>query len=1035
MDRYRIDLAALSETRLADEGQLREVKGGYTIFWSGKPKEAHRESGVGFAIKTCLLSKTDSFPKGISDRIITVRLGLSRNQHATVISVYAPTMTQNDAVKDLFYEDLRSTLKSVPRHDKIILMGDFNARVGSDFRLWDGVLGKHGIGKMNSNGLLLLTLCQEFQLAITNTMFQQKNIYKGTWKHPRSKTWHMIDYVIVRQRDLRDVCNTRVMRGADCWSDHRMLRSEMALRFRRSLRTNATKLPQRLDVKKLAIPLMTQKLQDNFTSLFAKVEDNLDSLDVSDHWLQLKTALYAAAKDTVGNSVRRNQDWFDDSDDLIQALLTEKRAAQQACLQQPSSEPLRVSYQALRRTLQMMLRDMRDHWWAKKAEKIQTYADMRDFKSFYVALKEVYGPRSDSIQPILASDGHTLLVDKDKILARWAEHFNSLLNTPSVVEFQTFTALPQEPIQVDLDMPPSLEEIEAAIHHLSIGKSPGMDGIPAELLKAGGKPIALQLRSLFDKIWMHGSLPNELRDASIVHLYKRKGPRSVCDNHRGISLLSVPGKVLAKVIAHRLYKFVADPFLSESQCGFRPGRGCVDMIFTARQLMEKCREQNLGLCAAFIDLTKAFDSVNRQALWLLLEKRGCPGKFLKIIREFHDGMSVRVMEHGSASDSFPVANGVKQGCTMAPTLFAIYFAAMLRDAFQHSNIGVYIQYRTDGKLFNLRRLQARTKILEAVIRDLLFADDCGLFTNTAEDMQLLLNSFAVSARRFGLTINVRKTQILCLPVHGIPAIPPSIIVNGNNLEVVDSFTYLGSNVATDCSLDTEITSRIAKATQAFGALHSKLWNKRGIRCQTKLQVYQSVVLSTLLYASETWTYYRRHIRMLDRFHQSCLRKILHIRWQDRISDVEVLQRANTTGIEAMLMKVQLRWAGHVVRMDDKRLPKQVFYSQIKNAKREPGGQKQRYKDNLKATLKTCQINITNWEDLSRDRSNWRHLIHSSVARFEVDRVASLTRKRENRKNRAVAIAAAVSSSNIFSCSTCGKICLSRIGLVGHQRVH
>ena len=177
----------------------------------------------------------------------------------------------------------------------------------------------------------------------------------------------------------------------------------------------------------------------------------------------------------------------------------------------------------------------------------------------------------------------------------------------------------------------------------------------------------------------------------MVRLYKRKGAQTVCDNRCGIGLLSVPGKVLAKVLATRLYSCIAEPYLSESQCGFRHGRGCTDMIFTARQLMEKCREHNIGLCAVFVDLTKAFDSVNREGLWILLEKLGCPAKFLKILREFHDDMCARVIDKGSVSDPFSVGSGVTQGCTMAPTLFAIYFAAMLRDALENTDVGVYVQ--------------------------------------------------------------------------------------------------------------------------------------------------------------------------------------------------------------------------------------------------------------------------------------------------------------------------------------------------------
>ena len=147
-----------------------------------------------------------------------------------------------------------------------------------------------------------------------------------------------------------------------------------------------------------------------------------------------------------------------------------------------------------------------------------------------------------------------------------------------------------------------------AIRSLKCGKAPGMDGVAAEVLKAGGSTLTNELTNLYKKAWYEGKLPQDFKDVSMV--YKRKGAQTVCDNHRGIALLSVPGKVLAKVLATRLYSCIAEPYLSESQCGFRPGRGCADMIFTARQLMEKCREHNIGLCAVFVDLIKAFDSVN-----------------------------------------------------------------------------------------------------------------------------------------------------------------------------------------------------------------------------------------------------------------------------------------------------------------------------------------------------------------------------------------------------------------------------------------
>ena len=169
--------------------------------------------------------------------------------------------------------------------------------------------------------------------------------------------------------------------------------------------------------------------------------------------------------------------------------------------------------------------------------------------------------------------------------------------------------------------------------------------------------------------------------------------------------MSSAGKILARVLLNRLNEYLKrSGLLQESQCIFRKNRGTIDMIFTARQLQEKCQEQNVDLYMTFVDLTKPFGTVSREGLWKIMAKFGCPAKFIAMVRQFHDGMLARVQNDGKLSDPFPVTNGVKQGCVLASTLFSMMFSAMLTDAFQDGDNGIPIRYRFDGKLFNLRRL-------------------------------------------------------------------------------------------------------------------------------------------------------------------------------------------------------------------------------------------------------------------------------------------------------------------------------------------
>ena len=168
-----------------------------------------------------------------------------------------------------------------------------------------------------------------------------------------------------------------------------------------------------------------------------------------------------------------------------------------------------------------------------------------------------------------------------------------------------------------------------------------------------------------------------MRDANFVTLYKNKGDRSDCNNFHGISLLSIVGKVFAREVLKRL-QVLAEQVYPESQCGFHANRSTIDMIFSLKQLQEKCREQRQLLFVAFIDLTKAFDLVSGDGLFKILPKIGCPPKLLSIIRSFNEDMKGTVVFDGSSSAAFYIRSGVQQGCVLDPTLFGIFFVVMLK---------------------------------------------------------------------------------------------------------------------------------------------------------------------------------------------------------------------------------------------------------------------------------------------------------------------------------------------------------------------
>ena len=178
----------------------------------------------------------------------------------------------------------------------------------------------------------------------------------------------------------------------------------------------------------------------------------------------------------------------------------------------------------------------------------------------------------------------------------------------------------------------------------------------------------------------------------------------------------------------------------------------------------------MPLYIAFIDLTKAFDLVSRDGLFQILLKIGCPLKLQSMIESFHTNMKGTVQFNGSSSSPFDILSGIKQGCVLASTLFGIFFALLLRHAFGTASEGISLRTRSDGRLFNLGRLRAKTKVREALIRNMLFADDAAVTTHTQQKMQTLIDHFSQACKDFGLTISLKKTNVLGQDTMELPAI-------------------------------------------------------------------------------------------------------------------------------------------------------------------------------------------------------------------------------------------------------------------------
>ena len=278
-------------------------------------------------------------------------------------------MTNPDENKEAFYNQLASVLSGIPRTDKLLLIGDFNARIGRENDKWPLVMGKHWIGKCNSNGELLLALCSEFELIVMNTMFKQKDERKTTWVHPCSTHSRTIDFIITRCRDEMDIHTTRAMRGANCWTDHQMLRSKVAFRIRQKHNRQGTSKPTKLNTSKLSSTSRRESFDKKMDSALPQWEKKNSTPD--EEWAALQQVVYNTAKTYLGKPDRKHQDWFDPNGQELQTLMSRRDQAHQRVLQTRSTRSTTAAYKDACRLLQKHTRALKSDWQEKKAVELQ----------------------------------------------------------------------------------------------------------------------------------------------------------------------------------------------------------------------------------------------------------------------------------------------------------------------------------------------------------------------------------------------------------------------------------------------------------------------------------------------------------------------------------------------------------------------------------------------------------------------------------------------------------------------------------------
>ena len=413
------------------------------------------------------------------------------------------------------------------------------------------------------------------------------------------------------------------------------------------------------------------------------------------------------------------------------------------------------------------------------------------------------------------------------------------------------------------------------------GKAAGNDGITTKAIHVFGETGIQWLTTIFQKAWVERRVPEDWQKAIVVPIWKRKGSKKDCSTYRGISLLSHVGKMYPKILEQHT-RVKTEHLLSDAQSGFRKGRGCTDAIFALWQLCERAIEYGQDLHLLFVDQEKAFDRVNRDKLWKVLEQYGVMGQLLNNIQAIYANSRSAVRTASGTSDWFPVTSRVRQGCNLSPLLFVIYMDQITKEA------------NPDPEALN----------------ELMFADDQVMVNNDKIQLQEHTDQLHERCKTYGMKISTSKTEVMAVSKRPDKL---DININGTQLKHTNEFTYLGSMFTENGKLDREIEIRCQKASAVSYQLASLLKHP-SISTSTKAKLTNAIFLPTLIYQCQTWSLTKDLKRKLVTCEMKCLRKAVNKTRRDKIRNKVIRDMVGAKPVLQHIKQQQIKWFGHITRM-------------------------------------------------------------------------------------------------------------------------
>ena len=804
--------------------------------------------------------------RSISSRVLIAEFDGSPK--TSVIVVYSPTnCADEDTVKE-FYDTLRNTISDVPAHNFLVVIGDFNARLGPEqvpFTYHDST---------NRNGNYMTELLAEFGLLATNTQFRKKKGKLWTFRDRATDSCRQLDYILVRQKWRNSVLNSEAYNTFNTvGSDHRVVSAKLKL----SLRTSKQDKKVKFDWKQVT---NSPELQNRYTVTVKNKFQVLETDDNSTRYEKFVVANKEAMRECL--PVRKGKKSALRSSDP--RVVRARKEAERAHLEWEADQS-----DTNKDTWKQALGNLYAVYDQVKEKEIEGH--IRNIESAHGAQK--YGEAWKVVNDITGrkntKEGQVAGSSPQERVSTWFTSFKQLLGKNPEVEN------PDEEIASifqDLDIKDgifSLDEYRKVKSTLKLGKAAGPDDIPPEVFKSCDfDEICLDF---CNKALMENDKPDMWSYMNIIPVPK-SGDLSNTNNYRGISLICIIAKIYNRLILNRIRSAI-DPKLRYNQNGFRPNRTTVAQILALRRIIEGVKANNLPAIITFIDFKKAFDSIHRGKMLRILKAYGIPPNLLRAIGAMYTNTRAKVISPDGETELFDITAGVLQGDTLAPFLFVIVLDYALRKAMAGKEEEL-------GFTITPRKSRRHPKDFLA---DLDFADDIALLSDEMEQAQQLLSNVESECQKVGLGLNGPKTKFLA---YNIVVKQPLHTNDGTVLEQKDDMKYLGSMVD---SSEKDISIRKAQAWRALNNM-STIWNSN-MDPEVKKKFFIAAIESILLYGCEAWTLTQSQEKSLDGTYTRMLRRAMNIHWSSKTTNKELYGKLPAVSDKIASRRLQL--AGHCQR--------------------------------------------------------------------------------------------------------------------------